>query len=143
MNDNMNDNMGDDYRGNDMTEAYEEEKDETGPGAFKSREEDLMGKSGREGAREGVAETTVRKDDFSVRTAMVRDVLKEQLKDSDSVSFSSISKGISRRTAAACFLEVIAYAIQYSIVLPFIVFLSLSDSHILHLTHLSIFRYCS
>jgi hypothetical protein len=45
--------------------------------------------------------------DWNSRTAMVHDVLQEQLKDTNSVSFKDISKGISRRTAAACFLEVL------------------------------------
>lgn len=45
--------------------------------------------------------------DWSARTAMVFDVLQDQLKEEDSVSFKAISKGISRRTAAACFLEIL------------------------------------
>ena len=45
--------------------------------------------------------------DWSSRTAMVFDVLQDQLKEQDSVSFTAISKGISRRTAAACFLEIL------------------------------------
>ena len=45
--------------------------------------------------------------DWSSRTAMVFDVLQDQLKEQDSVSFIAISKGISRRTAAACFLEIL------------------------------------
>eukprot|EP00596_Hydrurales_sp_CCMP1899_P004706 CAMPEP_0119045540 /NCGR_PEP_ID=MMETSP1177-20130426/40724_1 /TAXON_ID=2985 /ORGANISM="Ochromonas sp, Strain CCMP1899" /LENGTH=76 /DNA_ID=CAMNT_0007017509 /DNA_START=17 /DNA_END=247 /DNA_ORIENTATION=- len=38
---------------------------------------------------------------------MVHDVLQDQLKENKSVSFSSISRGITRRTAAACFLEIL------------------------------------
>ena len=45
--------------------------------------------------------------EWSSRTAMVFDVLQDQLKEHDSVSFNAISKGISRRTAAACFLEIL------------------------------------
>jgi hypothetical protein len=44
--------------------------------------------------------------EWSARTAMVFDVLGDQLREKDSISFHSISKGVSRRTAAACFLEV-------------------------------------
>lgn len=91
------------------SKVEEEEEEDIVPGALKSREGDLMGRRNRVagGELEGEGEGTKgRIDDFSARTAMVRDVLKDQLKGSDSVSFSSISKGISRRTAAACFLEV-------------------------------------
>ena len=45
--------------------------------------------------------------EWSSRTAMVFDVLQDQLKEHDSVSFNAISNGISRRTAAACFLEIL------------------------------------
>ena len=45
--------------------------------------------------------------EWSSRTAMVFDVIQDQLKEHDSVSFNAISKGISRRTAAACFLEIL------------------------------------
>lgn len=81
-----------------------EEMEDTRPGvgALKVREEDLMG----ERAATGPTNHEYRASDFSVRTAMVRDVLKDQLKEAETVSFQSISKGVSRRTAAACFLEV-------------------------------------
>ena len=81
-----------------------EELEDTRPGlgALKVREEDLMG----ERAAAGTTTREYKASDFSVRTAMVRDVLKDQLKEADTVSFQSISKGVSRRTAAACFLEV-------------------------------------
>ena len=88
---------------------YGEEQEDVRPGAgaLKNKEEDLMGDRGGRGKEIGpVTGQERRASDFSVRTAMVRDVLKDQLKESESVSFSSISRGISRRTAAACFLEV-------------------------------------
>jgi hypothetical protein len=90
---------------------YGQEEDDVRPGAgaLKSKEDDLMGDRGGRGKETIVAaRSEKRASGFSVRTAMVRDVLKDQLKESDSVSFSSISRGISRRTAAACFLEVSA-----------------------------------
>ena len=98
--------MGDSFIGDNLNDLYEdnkveEEVENMPPGALKSREVDFMGNRNSEGET-----ASERKDDFSARTVMVRDVLKDQLRNSDSVSFSSISKGISRRTAAACFLEV-------------------------------------
>ena len=94
----------------DSRYGQEEEEDvRPGAGALKNKEEDLMGDRGGRGKEPSVAARSERRaSGFSVRTAMVRDVLKDQLKESDSVSFSSISRGISRRTAAACFLEVSA-----------------------------------
>ena len=112
--------QGQEYEGgNDAMYGNEED---LGPGALKAREETLRRRSqgeGGDGYEEGAGgvggvqssakkgrEGGRKRDNFSVRTAMVRDVLKEQLKGSESVSFSDISRGISRRTAAACFLEV-------------------------------------
>jgi hypothetical protein len=89
-------------RAEEMEEIEELEDTRPGVGALKVREEDLMG----ERAATGPTNREYRASDFSVRTAMVRDVLKDQLKEAETVSFQSISKGVSRRTAAACFLEV-------------------------------------
>ena len=109
-NDNYNDTLGDSFIGDNLNDMYEDNKVEEEievevenmpPGALKTREMDFM--SNRNSEKENAPE---RKDDFSARTVMVRDILKDQLRSSESVSFSSISKGISRRTAAACFLEV-------------------------------------
>jgi hypothetical protein len=86
----------------EMEEMEELEDTRPGVGSLKVREEDLMG----ERAATGPTNREYRASDFSVRTAMVRDVLKDQLKEAETVSFQSISKGVSRRTAAACFLEV-------------------------------------
>jgi hypothetical protein len=61
-------------------------------------------RSGEAGEEEGGDDRIA---DWSSRTAMVFDVLQDQLKEQDSVSFKAISKGISRRTAAACFLEIL------------------------------------
>jgi hypothetical protein len=112
----QNNEYGDGYQDNinDMEpydSKYGQEEDDVRPGAgaLKNKEEDLMGERGGRGKETTVAaRSEKRASGFSVRTAMVRDVLKDQLKESDSVSFSSISRGISRRTAAACFLEVSA-----------------------------------
>ena len=85
------------------------EDDRPGAGALKSKEEDLLRERGRanENTVSGISGPKSHlASEFSARTAMVRDVLKDQLQSSEVVSFSSISKGISRRTAAACFLEV-------------------------------------
>lgn len=69
------------------------------PGAFSSwKEKDKDAASESSGSKSG---------DWSARTAMVHDVLRDQLKENNSVSFSSISRGITRRTAAACFLEIL------------------------------------
>ena len=84
-----------------------------GAGALKSKEEDLLRERGRanENTAAGISGPKSHlASEFSARTAMVRDVLKDQLQSSEAVSFSSISKGISRRTAAACFLEVRTYS---------------------------------
>ena len=89
-------------RAEEMAEMAELQDTRPGVGALKVREEDLMG----ERAATGPTSRQYRASDFSVRTAMVRDVLKDQLKETGTVSFQSISKGVSRRTAAACFLEV-------------------------------------
>lgn len=96
---------------NGRAEEMEEMEDmRPGVGALKLREEDLMG----ERAATGPTAREYRASDFSVRTAMVRDVLKDQLKETETVSFQSISKGVSRRTAAACFLEVHATLLLHS-----------------------------
>lgn len=93
----------------DSKYGQDEEDVRPGAGALKNKEEDLIGdRGGRSKGPTAAVRSERRASGFSVRTAMVRDVLKDQLKESESVSFSSISKGISRRTAAACFLEVSA-----------------------------------
>ena len=43
----------------------------------------------------------------NARTQLVLEVLQDQLRDKDEITFSDISTGISRRTAASCFLEVL------------------------------------
>jgi chromatin segregation and condensation protein Rec8/ScpA/Scc1 (kleisin family) len=43
----------------------------------------------------------------NARTQLVLEVLQDQLREKDEITFSDISTGISRRTAASCFLEVL------------------------------------
>lgn len=43
----------------------------------------------------------------NARTQLVLEVLQDQLRDKDEITFADISTGISRRTAASCFLEVL------------------------------------
>jgi chromatin segregation and condensation protein Rec8/ScpA/Scc1 (kleisin family) len=44
---------------------------------------------------------------WNQRTAVVMEVLQDQFKEKEEVSFDEISTGISRRLAASCFLEVL------------------------------------
>jgi chromatin segregation and condensation protein Rec8/ScpA/Scc1 (kleisin family) len=43
----------------------------------------------------------------NARTQLVLEVLQDQLRDKDEITFADISTGISKRTAASCFLEVL------------------------------------
>lgn len=46
-------------------------------------------------------------DSWNARTALVLEVLQDQLRDKDEVTFDEISAGITRKTASACFLEIL------------------------------------
>lgn len=46
-------------------------------------------------------------ESWNARTALVLEVLQDQLQDKDVITFGEISTGISRRTAATCFLEIL------------------------------------
>jgi chromatin segregation and condensation protein Rec8/ScpA/Scc1 (kleisin family) len=44
---------------------------------------------------------------WNARTLQVLNILRDQLKQSDEVSFRELSAGVTKRTAATCFLEVL------------------------------------
>lgn len=46
-------------------------------------------------------------ESWNARTALVLEVLQDQFKEKEEVTFKEISNGISRRTAATCFLEIL------------------------------------
>ena len=46
-------------------------------------------------------------ESWNARTALVLEVLQDQFKEKEEVTFKEISSGISRRTAATCFLEIL------------------------------------
>jgi len=58
--------------------------------------------------RQSSIDTTLKApDSWNARTALVMEVLQDQLRDKDEVTFDEISTGITRKTAAACFLEIL------------------------------------